>query len=104
MDYDGATESFEWVYVKRGVSEFKLINMYPNPVQNTAHIELVNPTANAVRIEIRDMVGKVILSKEYKAQDGLQKIDLDLSSISAGTYYISFDNMDDHLMKLIIIR
>ena len=104
IDYDGASETFDWVFVKRSAKEFKLINLYPNPAQNIAHVELVNPTDNSVHIELRDMVGKVILSKAYEAKDGLQSINLDLSSISAGTYYISIDNTKDRIIKLLIIK
>jgi hypothetical protein len=104
VDYDGASESFDWVFVKRGSTEFKLVNLYPNPATNTAHIEIVNPTGHTIHIELRDMVGKLIFSKDYEAKDGLQTIDLDLSTTSAGTYSLSIDNSIDRIIKMLIIR
>jgi hypothetical protein len=104
VDYDGATESFDWVYVKRGVSEFKIVNLYPNPAHNSTTIELVNPIEHSIHLEIRDVVGKVIFTNEYESVDGLQKLDIDLSAFSAGTYYLSIDNSKERMVKMLIVR
>jgi hypothetical protein len=104
VDYDGATESFDWVYVKRGYSEFKLAALYPNPAQNTTHIDVINPSDDNIHIVIRDMVGKVLLNKVYKSSGNMQSIDLDLSGLSAGTYYLSIDNNNDRIIKLLVVE
>ncbi len=104
VDYDGASETFDWVFVKRGFSEFKLAALYPNPAKNRAHLDIINPTDNGIHIVIRDMVGKVLLDKLYKSNGTMQSFDIDLSDLSAGTYYLSIDNNKDRIIKLLVIE
>ncbi len=104
IDNDGATETYNWVYVKRGNNEFRLLNLYPNPAQNTVHIDIVNPSEHNTHLEIRDMVGKIIFTKDYSTKTALQNIDINLSEISAGTYYLSIDNSKNRIIKMLIIK
>jgi hypothetical protein len=68
-----------------------------------ANLELVNPNDHEIIIEVRDMMGKILLHKNHNTSSGLQKIQLNLTGISAGTYYISIDNGEERIVKMLII-
>lgn len=92
----------KWFATDEGISEFNedkivtginisndiAIGIYPNPATNFVIVDLGTlPTKSAV-LTISDIVGRQMLSKQLSAQ----KNEIDLQSLSAGTYFYQIDN------------
>ena len=76
------------------------ISIYPNPFHDKTIIHFNNPKATPVKVNVMDMLGKVLYSastKQYGA--GLNEIEFNSSDIGlqAGTYFIGI-TIDDKMM------
>lgn len=102
VDFDGAKKEYDWMLVERDAQELKVVNLYPNPTTKTINLAFTNPESGNVRIEVRDVVGRIVKSFDYKLDKGLQKVNLDLSKLEAGTYYLSIDNSKNRIVNIIL--
>ena len=69
------------------------IKMWPNPIIDTVHLEGFN--SEFVTVTIFDMAGSLLYHKEHTAKDG--SVNLNLSYLPAGTYFL---NVNGHLDKI----
>ena|GEM_PF-5878215 len=69
--------------------EYKItINIYPNPVKTLVTIVFYVKDVDDFTVDVRDMLGKLILSnKVYDVYSGQAKF-LDFSSLSQGIYFV----------------
>jgi hypothetical protein len=62
-------------------------NVYPNPTNNVAHIAMNLLESNTVRLEVVDLLGKVVYAENMgQVAAGNQLFDVDASSIGNGMY------------------
>ncbi len=101
VDLDGNKKTYNWIYLKRNSLQLALINLYPNPTNKSIKVEFTNPEDGNIRIEVRDIVGRVVKALNVKAGKGLQKIELNLYNLEAGTYYLSIDNTKNKIVNII---
>lgn len=82
------------------ISENTLI--YPNPVASSLHIIIPSSeeTLGDSFISITDVLGKVVGNYIYKESN--TSLDIDLSNLSAGSYFIKITNKKDVITKKII--
>jgi len=74
------------------------ILLYPNPVQNTLYIRLLQQPSDArITCNLFDVAGKIILT-QYFNNDFLS---IDLSSLSQGIYFIKFITPEGNITKKI---
>ncbi|MDD4149092.1 MAG: T9SS type A sorting domain-containing protein [Bacteroidales bacterium] len=64
------------------------INIYPNPVSESLHIDIIKDSNTSYSIILTDVTGKVLIKKDYASENNI----LDLSPISGGVYFISILN------------
>ena len=102
IDIDGSSETYDWVFVKREANILTLLNLYPNPTETLTKIEFVSPSDEEIRIELRDVVGRVVKAFDYKAIKGIQIIDIDLKDLNSGTYYLSMDNKQTRIIRILL--
>ncbi|MCB0402852.1 MAG: T9SS type A sorting domain-containing protein, partial [Flavobacteriales bacterium] len=63
-----------------------IINMYPNPAKGNLFVEL-SDIQDQLLIEIYNPAGQQVLAKKANGQS---KIELDISGLSNGVYFVSF--------------
>ncbi|HEX05568.1 MAG TPA: T9SS type A sorting domain-containing protein, partial [Bacteroidetes bacterium] len=83
------------------------INIYPNPFNGSAVLQYSLPSPSTVRIQIFDILGRIVLTLPYNKQyQGTQTIPLDISSHPSGTYFVSIDMGESNygIKKLILIK
>ncbi|MEP1489454.1 MAG: carbohydrate-binding protein [Algibacter sp.] len=73
------------------------INFYPNPVADALTIEM--PIGDYNQYTILDVSGKVI--KEETIQNGLRKVELNVSDLSKGMYLINLKGIESKTFKFI---
>ncbi len=64
------------------------IKVYPNPTQNILFVETYETQVADYSYQLMDGLGTVVLNKEGQTLVGLNKFELDLQSLAAGTYYL----------------
>ncbi|MDT0294607.1 T9SS type A sorting domain-containing protein [Mesonia ostreae] len=76
-----------------GVSETTFSNqnlkIYPNPVDNILNIKPDMQGAGELSVQLFDIHGRRILQKKFSLQTGLEKQQLDLSSLQQATYMLN---------------
>lgn len=89
IDKDGKF-SLSTVVMLRGerVSKVDIVNVYPNPVINVLNVLAVSPTSERVNIVVSDVTGKVVMNKNVMLVTGDNTLQLNVSSLGAGTYTV----------------
>ncbi len=92
VDFDGREKTFSPIVAfcdRKGDLEF--IGLAPNPAGSQVLLDL-NPLANGpVRLQITDVVGRVVLYKEEELQRGFQRHALNLENLPAALYYVTVE-------------
>jgi len=72
-------------------NNFETIKIYPNPIyDNQLTINMANVTLENVDVKLYSMIGKVIISKAFKLQNGA--VTMDLPEMSAGIYILDLND------------
>jgi hypothetical protein len=67
------------------------MNVYPNPATNSATIEYVVAQTNPVKVVVRDIQGREVLSVVNENKDfGVYQKNIDISSLSKGIYIVEY--------------
>jgi hypothetical protein len=104
---------FEVVIVKNtlGIDETTLqpeniynLKVYPNPSRGNFKVEVFIPNTENSTLEVYDVLGKKITSQILEASVGLQNVQLDLTQIASGEYFLIFKNagatIEEKIIKL----
>jgi hypothetical protein len=76
------------------------VNIYPNPAQDNITIETGDLSPFLVSITITDLAGKTILSP---AVSGSSKINIGISALPAGTYWIRLQTTQGPVTKKLVV-
>lgn len=67
----------------------KDVNIYPNPSQDQANIEFNLLKSTDIRVELYDMVGKLLISDTHLGRsEGMHRLNIDVSELTSGLYTI----------------
>jgi hypothetical protein len=80
--------------------ELNGLTVYPNPVVNTVNVNLAEFNGVVHSVQLYDMMGRAVQSKQIS--DGLNTVDLDMSSLSSGIYIIKLDTDKGQFQKKLI--
>ena len=102
--------SYEYANLKSSVaaqvitgSVENTIVVYPNPVSEMVKIAYTSEDEQAVSIQITDMTGKTVLwVPDTDLQTGSNLINVDISSLAPGTYYVSVQTGETVVVKKIV--
>lgn len=62
---------------------------YPSPAQDVLHIDFTAAESQNGTIEITDYTGRVIFSQSQKINAGVNNVEMNVKSLSSGTYFVS---------------
>ncbi len=71
---------------------FYLLQNRPNPATQHTVVEYIMKDAKPVEFQLITLDGKLIERRKIQSEPGLNKIDIDLSSLKAGVYYYSIQS------------
>ena len=77
-----------------GLSENSILGLYPNPTNYSLHIDYHLSEKSSCRIFISDLLGNKLISidNSEKQNIGNHSIDIDLTGLSSGQYYLIMDS------------
>lgn len=88
-----------------GVEEVPLtiFGVYPNPAQNYLQMQYFSPNEENIQLQIIDLNGKVMLNRSISGnQQGVNYLQLDISGLAKGTYWVTFRNAKQSYQKQIV--
>ena len=74
--------------------------IYPNPTESLVHVQFMN-VSNSEKIEVRDLLGKLLLKRELK---GGQSTMIDLGKYDSGTYLFTITGKDYQVTKKVVMQ
>ncbi|MBW7866908.1 MAG: Omp28-related outer membrane protein [Brumimicrobium sp.] len=84
--------------------EDQTVTIYPNPAQNFTNIVLNLKGQQNVQVDLVDMTGKVIGSRDYGMLDGGQQITLPTLGLEAGIYLVNVRINNQLVSKRLIVE
>ncbi|SNS77375.1 Por secretion system C-terminal sorting domain-containing protein [Ekhidna lutea] len=100
IDFDGQYEYSEIKRVSMGAFEDVSVNIFPNPADSEATIQIHD--GFATRIELITLRGTILKFMEY--QDGTNKHTFDLTDLNAGMYLIRITGPNETKIKRLVVK
>ncbi len=105
IDFDGRSDlsPIVSVNIKGEVSEVG--DFYPNPSEGAAvSINVSAFEAGEWTSEVYDTKGVLIKNRIYQLEEGPNNIEMNTENLSAGTYFVKFENGKERFYKTLIVR
>lgn len=90
--------------IENETSFLKSISVFPNPSTTILTIDLNLNSAQQVNLEITDLMGKVIFSKNAGILIGISTQLLDISNLAKGSYHINISTGNGNAVRKIFIQ
>lgn len=76
---------------------FNGLATFPNPASSSLSVQLVGIGEQAIKFQIIDVLGKVVQEVgNFKVDTRLEKIEIDISTLKNGLYWLKCDGVDFH--------
>ncbi|MFK8102180.1 MAG: choice-of-anchor J domain-containing protein [Saprospiraceae bacterium] len=83
----------------------KEMNVYPNPTRANLNVAFFQKEAAQVELSVMNIMGKVVLTQRFNANDGLNQMELAVSDLPAGTYMLLVaDNNVKQTQQFVVIK
>jgi hypothetical protein len=80
------------------------MSVYPNPTTNKIILDLNYKTAEQTIIQLTDITGKIVLSKNVGELNGQSKQIMDVSSVAKGSYFVRIITTSGTEVRKIVIE
>jgi PKD repeat protein len=80
------------------------VNVYPNPASDLLNLEFALNTDELVEITLLNSLGESIYSAMRPSNNKLQMMNLDISELAKGVYYLKVSTSDQKAIKRIIVQ
>jgi hypothetical protein len=106
VDNDGSTRYTTIIRVDNIQKSQVVTKVYPNPAVNEVNVGVEIPFDTEMRMEIKDLLGRVVYTKTMNVSAGNQEFNINTEGLSQGTYVIStyIDNLPETNNKLVISK
>ena len=88
--------------MKRDFNDLAIIRIYPNPAENTVRVDFNSTSNEKINIVIRDVIGRDVKLLKVDAIDGVQSLEIDLSELSSGTYFLTLENSKSRVVEILL--
>ncbi len=87
-------KGFTCLTTPTGIKEIEeeLMNLFPNPASGTLHYEINVKENTNYTMEVVDITGKILLSEKPKVGLGNNNLEVNVSSLSPGIYFLKMLN------------
>lgn len=80
------------------------VSVYPNPSSTTTNVSLSLDQATSVDIQLVDVQGKVISSRNYGVMQGNQNIEMNTQLLNAGVYFVQINMSGAKITRKLIVQ
>lgn len=90
--------------ITEAASNANSFNVYPNPVNTVANVNLSLASSNAVVMTVSDMLGKVVFTNNYGTlRAGEHTLAIDAAKFEAGLYFVTIKAGEETITKKITV-
>ena len=104
VDSAGGASLVENVIGDFNFNEFSFLNIKPNPAMDEASVQFYSPKSAAVKMNLLDVIGRKILVENIAATNGINKTDLNISSLQNGIYFVNFEVDGRNFSKKLLVQ
>jgi hypothetical protein len=79
------------------------VNLFPNPVQNEATLQLQLNEVSDVQVRVTDALGKIYVENNYAALSGEQQLPVRATGLAAGTYMLTVSTKQQTIAKPFVV-
>ncbi len=102
IDYDGKYEYSPIRSIHGSGSDLENATIYPNPFHESLTIELAYAKKSKLELSILNSIGQVVYSNSELIKEGLNTINLSLTALPNGMYYVSMRDGEKKVIKKVI--
>ena len=102
VDIDGSFEYSDVISLLRKEKGFGLYGAYPVPTNAILTVEFTTEEASDMTVELTDVTGRVILTEKFESTSGIQKHDVNMSSLAMGTYFVKLSDGQQTLVQRVV--
>jgi hypothetical protein len=99
IDFDGRFEYSNVVSVIGKSGKFNIASVAPNPTKETSTILFESAKNESVLVTLTDISGRVVLTQNLAATEGVNTINVNMSLLSNGLYIMSLRNNEQVLIQ-----
>ncbi|MDD3741322.1 MAG: T9SS type A sorting domain-containing protein, partial [Bacteroidales bacterium] len=96
-DFDGSYQYSNTLVVQCENNRSFETSVHPNPFTNIVHLSLISDDIAIVNIELKSISGQNVLFSQYSIEKGFTDIEMDLSFLTKGIYFL--DIRSDNYIK-----
>lgn len=104
VDLDGSYEFSKMVQVFQAISDFEITNVFPMPAKEQLNINYRNDQEAKVSLTLIDLWGNTKMVHNANSSKGSNNIQLNVSALSSGVYFIIINNGFQQLEEKIVIE
>ena len=101
VDFDGAEQFSEVIYIERPSEVLSILTAFPVPVENDLHLRVNTPLSGEVTILLHDILGSVVYKNETTLSKGVNEITINMHDLPSGTYQVRLENKSSRVMKIV---
>lgn len=90
------------VSVNTGKAKLNVLNIYPSPTKNNVTIDFDAVASSNVTVSIKDITGRLILTKNVKGTEGVNNLTLDVANLPNGVYMMNINDNVSSIVKRIV--
>ena len=92
VDYDGAENFSNSIVLTRKGEHFGITAAYPSPTKNELTVQFASLAEETVTIQVTDFAGRLVLTQEFDADNGINEAVLQLANLQTGVYLVRISN------------
>ena len=92
VDYDGAENFSNSIVLTRKGEHFGITAAYPSPTKNELTVQFASLAEETVTIQVTDFAGRLVLTQEFDADNGINEAVLQLANLQTGVYLLRISN------------
>lgn len=93
IDFDGSFKLSNIISIDADGSGVHAILIYPNPVQNNLHLEIISSADTKIVLRIYDVLSKLVFENIQSIQPGKNSMDINSTSLAKGSYQIAVTDL-----------
>lgn len=84
-------------------SSFNIVGNFPNPFNSSTEIKFNSPSRKQMKLEVRNMVGKLIIERSIQAEAGLNSSTIKSEKLIPGIYFYSINDGKQTITRRMVV-
>lgn len=98
--YDNTNNALLSKTIRVDLGSTATLSVFPNPVLDKVTIDFTCTEVKPVSFQLMDVQGKIIALKDIQPQPGANRVEWDISSLPAATYYLKLNGVNNAPIKI----